>query len=109
MFFEWGCSLGKACSIMVILHCVLIATLEARVKLCLTHFHLQDSDVEGEARRVMMGQVDSNSAVIIKNLVKVSSDTKQCMGGVGGACGAQACDITFYTVRYILDLWMDSG
>ena len=31
----------------------------------------QDSDVEKEARRVAMGQVDNNSAVIIKNLVKV--------------------------------------
>ena len=87
-----------------------IATVDVRVKLCLTHFHLQDSDVEGEARRVMMGQVDSNSAVIIENLVKVSSDTKQCMGGVGVAreLGAQVCDITFCN-RYILDHWMDSG
>ncbi|CAI8007469.1 ATP-binding cassette sub-family A member 3 [Geodia barretti] len=31
----------------------------------------KDSDVEKEARRVAMGQVDNNSAVIIKNLVKV--------------------------------------
>ena len=31
----------------------------------------QDNDVESETERVRTGQVDSNSAIIIKNLVKV--------------------------------------
>ena len=42
------------------------------------HACLQDSDVIEEEEKVRTGQVDSNSAIIINNLVKVSSKEHTC-------------------------------